>query len=91
VRAADANRGVFDLGGGHDVEQDRGEVDPGDPVDHAVVDLGDDGEPVVLQAFDHPQLPQRLGAVQLLGDDPPARLRSWASVPGRGRLVWRTW
>ncbi len=35
-----------------------------------MVDLGDDGEPVVGETFDHPEFPERLGPVQLEREDP---------------------
>ena len=53
-----------------EVEQDRGYVNPGYAVDERVVALADDREAVALEALDQPQLPERLGAVELLGEDP---------------------
>ena len=55
---------------GREVEQHRRQIDPRDPVDQRVVGLGDQREAVVLEALDQPHLPQRLGAVELLGEDP---------------------
>ena len=55
---------------GLEVEEDRGDVDPGDAVDERVVALADDREAVALEALDQPQLPERLRAVELLGEDP---------------------
>ena len=52
------------------VEEDGGDVNPGDAVDHAVVGLADDREAVALQALDQPELPERLRAVELLREDP---------------------
>jgi hypothetical protein len=49
---------------------DRGDVDAGDAVDERVVGLADDREPVARQALDEPDLPQRLAAVELLGEQP---------------------
>src|SRR5450756_1064556 len=49
------------------VEQHGQEVGCRDAVDHAVVQLGHDRPVVVLQTLDEPHLPQRPGAVQLLG------------------------
>ncbi len=60
-------------GGGRirlEVEQDGGYVNPGDAVDQRVVALADDREAVALEALDQPQLPERLRAVELLGEDP---------------------
>ena len=54
---------------GVEVEQHRRDVDAGDAVDQAVVRLGDQREAVVTDAVDQPQLPQRLGAVEPLGED----------------------
>jgi hypothetical protein len=45
------------------IEQDRAYVNPGDPVDEAVMGLADDREPVSIEAVHQPQLPQRLGAI----------------------------
>ena len=55
---------------GVEVEEDGGDVDAGDAVDQRVVALADDREAVVGQALDQPQLPERLRAVELLGEDP---------------------
>jgi hypothetical protein len=52
-----------------DVEEHGGDVDPRDAVDEGVVALADDRESVVIEPLDQPQLPQRLAAVQLLGED----------------------
>ncbi len=53
-----------------EIEEDRGDVDPGDAVDERVVALADHGEAVTVEPLDQPQLPERLGAVELLGEDP---------------------
>ena len=73
---------VFDVFGGYDVQEDRGQVDTGDPIDHAMVDLGDDGELALFEALDDPQLPQRLGAIELLGDDPAGERLQLVVVAG---------
>jgi hypothetical protein len=52
------------------VEQHRGQVHPRYPVDHGVMGLADQREAVVLEALHEPGLPQRLGAVQPLGENP---------------------
>ena len=49
------------------------DVDARDAVDERVVGLGDEREAAALEALDHPHLPQRLGAVELLGEDPPGQ------------------
>ncbi len=77
---------------GREVEQHRRQIDAGDAVDQRVVGLGDQREAVVLQALDQPHLPQRLGAVELLGEDPrgqvlqllPAARARAARCGGRG-------
>ncbi len=51
------------------VEQERRDVDPGDPVDHGVVGLAEVGHAVVLEALDHVELPQRAAPVQLTAHD----------------------
>ena len=56
-----------------EVEQHGGEVDAGDPVDERVVGLEDQREAIALEPLDQPALPQRLGAVELLGVDPRRR------------------
>ncbi len=56
------------------VEQHGRDVHSRDAVHEAVVGLVDHGEPVVLQALDQPQLPQRLGAVEALGEQPAGEL-----------------
>ena len=53
------------------VEQHGGDVHPGDPVHQRVVGLGDQREPPPRHALHQPDLPQRLGAVQALGEEPP--------------------
>ena len=53
-----------------EVEEDGGDVDARDAVDEGVVALADDREAVAVEALDQPQLPERLGAVELLGEDP---------------------
>jgi hypothetical protein len=51
------------------VEQHGGDVDARDAVDHGVVGLADDREAAALQALHQPELPERLRAVELLGED----------------------
>ncbi len=52
------------------VEHECHQVDPGDAVDHAVVDLRDDREAIALETLHDPGLPQRLRAIELLRHDP---------------------
>ena len=49
-------------------------------------------EAAVVEALDEPHLPQRLGAVELLGEDPRGEVAAAAPrCPGAGSAVWRTW
>ncbi len=59
---------------GLEVEEHRRDVHARDAVDERVVGLGDQGEGVLADAVDQPQLPQWLGAVQPLGEDPPGQV-----------------
>ena len=70
------------LGGG--VEEDAGYVNPRDPVDEGVVGLADDREAVAVEALGEPHLPERLGAVELLGEDPRRKV-SQLLLGARGR------
>ena len=56
------------------VEQDGRDVHAGDPVDERVVGLGDQREAPARHALHEPDLPQRLGAVQALGEEPTGEL-----------------
>ena len=67
-RPAVVDRRVLRVRGG--VQQQRGQVPAGHPVDHAVVHLGDDRPAVVVEALDKPEFPQRLVHVQPLGEHP---------------------
>jgi hypothetical protein len=58
------------LGHRSEIEEDRCEIHARDAVDHRVVRLGDQREAPLFEALDQPHLPQRLGAVQALGEDP---------------------
>ena len=68
-----------------EVEEDGGDVDAGDAVDHAVVGLADDREAAVLEALDQPQLPQRLRAVELLGEEARGEVAELLLAAGRGK------
>jgi hypothetical protein len=49
------------------------------------MNLGDDGEAVVLQALDDPKFPQRLGTVELLGNDSPGQALELLITAGAGQ------
>jgi hypothetical protein len=71
--------GVRDVGRDRrEVEHDLGDVDARDPVDHRVVGLRDQREAAVLEALDHPHLPQRPRTVELLGEDPAGQAQELA-------------
>ena len=59
---------------GAGIEEQPADVEPADAVHHRMVDLGDQREPVVGQAVDHVELPQRPAAVELAGLDPGDQL-----------------
>ena len=67
------------------VEEDGGDVDPGDPVDEGVVALADDREAVPVEPLDQPQLPERLAAVELLGEDPRRQVAQLLLGARRGK------
>ncbi len=58
----------------------------GDAVGGGVVDLGHEAEVAVLDALDHPQLPERVAPVQLAAGDVGDELAELARPPGRGDL-----
>jgi len=66
-----------------EVEEDGRDVYPGDPVDERVVTLADHGEAVALDALDQPHLPERLGPVELLGEDPRCEVAQLLIGAGR--------
>ncbi len=66
-----------------EVEEDGGDVDAGDAVDERVVALADDREAVAVEALDQPQLPERLAAVELLGEDPRRQVAQLLLGAGR--------
>ena len=68
---------------GVEVEEDGRDVDAGDAVDEGVVALADDREAVAGQALDQPQLPERLRAVELLGEDPRRQVAQLLVGTGR--------
>ena len=68
---------------GRRVEQHGRDVDARDAVDERVVGLRDQREALAGQALDEPDLPQRLGAIQALGEQTPGQL-------GQRRLVGRS-
>ena len=62
--------------------QDVHQVHPGNSIDHAVVDLGNERETVSLQPLDDPHLPQRSIPVEVLLHDP--RRKSLQLIVGTG-------
>ena len=81
------NHGGGSSGGGRglglDVEQDRRDVDARDAVDQAVVRLGDHREAPALDLVDEPDLPQRLRAVEALGEHAPGHVAQLLEARGR--------
>ena len=79
LRLARLRRGLHALGRaarsgtGGQVEQHGGDVHPRHAVHQRVVGLRDQREAVALEPLHQPDLPQRLGAVQALGEDPPGQ------------------
>ncbi len=70
---------VARIGLRRDVEQERHELDRGEPVDEAVVGLADDADPAVRQVVGDPQLPERAVVLQRRGHDlvdDPAEVRA---------------
>jgi hypothetical protein len=65
------------------VEKHRREVDARDAVDHGVMGLREHREPARSEALDEPQLPQRLGAVEGLGEDPAGEVEQRPLRAGR--------
>ena len=72
-------------GVGTQVHDHGQQVGPRHPVDQGVVRLGQHGPAAVLEALDDPDLPERLGAVELLRHDPPDQLAQLALAPGGGQ------
>ncbi len=65
-------------------EHDGHQVGGGDTVDHAVMDLREQRPALALQALDRPQLPQRLVAVEVLGEDAGGHLAQLLLASGLG-------
>ena len=59
---------------GREVEDHAVQIGAGDPVDHAVMDLGDQRPAILGESFDHPVLPQRVIAVEPLRHHPRHQL-----------------
>ena len=64
------------------VEDDRADVDRGDPVDERVVGLRDEGVALALEPLDQIELPQRPGQVERLGHHPPDQLAQLRGAAG---------
>src|SRR3954468_9054704 len=93
----DPGRSAVAVAGGAallEVEEHRREVHPGEAVEEGVVGLRDQRPPTTpasarglvtasLAPLDEPQLPQRLGAVQALGEDAPAQVQQRVLRPRR--------
>ena len=67
----------------HGVEHHGEKVGRRDPVDHAVVNLGDERPPLPRQTLDHPQLPERLAPIENLREDPPGEVAKLVASAGR--------
>ena len=86
LRARDPLGRIVGRGGlGLGVEEDRRYVNPGDAVDEAVVALADDREPLLAEPVDHPQLPERLRAVEPLREGPGGERAELLLVAGGGQ------
>ena len=67
---------------GRRVEQDGGDVHAGDPVDERMVGLCDQRKTFPGHPLHEPDLPQRLGAIQALREQPPGELLQCGVVGG---------
>ena len=83
--------GAGGLGHRLQVEQHGRDVDAGDAVDQCVVRLRHEREALAGQPLDQPQLPERLRAVELLGEDPRGDVPQLLLGAGEGSAEWRTW
>ena len=72
-------------GSGVEVEQHGHDVHAGDPVDERVVGLADQREAAVAHRVDEPDLPQRLVAVELLGEHAAGERAQLVLARGRGQ------
>ncbi len=68
-----------------EIHDDGEQVRTGDAVDQGMVRLGQHGPASVLEALDHPDLPQRLRAVELLRHDASHQLAQLALAAGGGQ------
>ena len=73
---------------GLEIEHHAKQLDAGDAVDHAVMDLEHERPMAALETFDEPGLPQRAVAVERLGHDPPHQAAERSVVTGcrQGRV-----
>ena len=88
ARAAGTTAGGGSGGGSgsaSSVEQHGRDVDARDAVDQAVVRLRDHREAPALDAVDEPDLPQRLAAVQPLGEHAPGQVAQLLEAGGLGQ------
>ena len=65
------------------VQEHRQQVGARHPVDHAVVDLRDQRPAPALEPLHDPHLPERLAAVEVLGEDPPGQVAQLLVAAGR--------
>jgi len=73
---------------GRGVEEHRGDVDARDAVDQRVMGLGEQREAagaLAAEALHQPDLPQRLGAVEALGEDAAGQALELLRASGRGQ------
>ena len=82
---ASPSPGSIGLGTGSRSKSTVREVDAGDAVDQRMVGLGDQREAVALEALDQPHLPQRLRAVEALGEDPRGQAQELVLGAGLGQ------
>ena len=72
-------------GVGLEIEHHAKQLDAGDAVDHAVVDLEHERPMAALETLDEPRFPQRAVAVERLGHDPPHQAAERSVVTGCGQ------
>ncbi len=90
-RARRPRAGLLDHVVGRRAHERGEEVEGRDAVRDRVVRLHEQREAIVGEALDHPELPERFPAIELLRHDARRQLLQLRVVPGRGTAVWRTW